>query len=138
MSYYKIKEQTLVDIASAIRQKIGSNEKIDPVDMPTKILNIESPVLYVIGQPVEVTLLQSNWNGNTYRLAIEGYNSGEYGLQLGPPSNGSVINTQKMIASALTISSFSTTSTGLNIVISTVNQPEMDLTIWIFGLEVKE
>ena len=37
---YKIKEQTVKDIANAIRAKAGKNDLISPLDMAEEILNL--------------------------------------------------------------------------------------------------
>jgi hypothetical protein len=98
---------------------------------------------YVIGTPVATTLAVDSWNGSRYTLTIENYNVGSFGLQIGVPSDSSVINTQAMVEAALTISDYSSTAANTengtpasaSIVISAVNIPSTALYIWLFGLE---
>ena len=60
---------------------------------------------YVVGTPVSFTL--TGWDaaaqGTTYTLKAVGYKPGANGVQLGLPSDSSTVNTQAVVASALTI-----------------------------------
>ena len=99
---------------------------------------------YVVGAPVLFTL--TGWDtaeqGTTYTLTAEGYKIGENGVQLGLPSDSSTVNTQAVIAAALTIVNTAVTAPNKNtntvgfttITISAVNAPSRDLTVAIFGL----
>lgn len=103
---------------------------------------------YVVGLPVALTL--TGWDpdaqGTTYKLKAEGYKIGAGGVQLGLPSDSSTVNTQAVIASALTIVKTRVYSpdrdrntVGYTIItISAVNAPSRDLTVAIFGLEEAE
>lgn len=103
---------------------------------------------YVVGLPVALTL--TGWDpdaqGTTYKLKAEGYKIGAGGVQLGLPSDSSAVNTQAVIASALTIvktrvyaPNKEKNTVGYTIItISAVNAPSRDLTVAIFGLEEAE
>lgn len=103
---------------------------------------------YVVGLPVALTL--TGWDpdaqGTTYDLEVEGYKIGAGGVQLGLPSDSSAVNTQAVIASALTIVKTrvyapdkDTNTVGYTIItISAVNAPSRELTVAIFGLEEAE
>lgn len=103
---------------------------------------------YVVGAPVLFTL--TGWDtaeqGTTYTLTAEGYKIGENGVQLGLPSDSSTVNTQAVIAAALTIANTKVTAPDkeknvagfTEITISAVNAPSRELTVAIFGLEEAE
>lgn len=103
---------------------------------------------YVVGLPVALTL--TGWDpavqGTTYKLKAEGYKIGAGGVQLGLPSDSSTVNTQAMVAAALTIVNTAvyapnkdTNTAGYTIItISAVTAPSRDLTVAIFGLEEAE
>ena len=103
---------------------------------------------YVVGAPVLFTL--TGWDtaeqGTTYTLTAEGYKIGENGVQLGLPSDSSTVNTQAVIAAALTIVNTAVTAPNkkegtvgfTTITISAVNAPSRELTVAIFGLEEAE
>lgn len=103
---------------------------------------------YVVGLPVALTL--TGWDpdaqGTTYKLKAEGYKIGAGGVQLGLPSDSSTVNTQAVIAAALTIVNTAVTAPNKNtntvgfttITISAVNAPSRELTVAIFGLEEAE
>ena len=103
---------------------------------------------YVVGLPVALTL--TGWDpdaqGTTYKLKAEGYKIGAGGVQLGLPSDSSTINTQAVVAAALTIVNTTvatpnkTTNTAGStlITISAVTAPSRELTVAIFGLEEAE
>lgn len=103
---------------------------------------------YVVGAPVLFTL--TGWDtaeqGTTYTLTAEGYKIGENGVQLGLPSDSSTVNTQAVIAAALTIVNTKVTAPDkeknvagfTEITISAVNAPSRELTVAIFGLEEAE
>ena len=99
---------------------------------------------YVVGLPVALTL--TGWDpdaqGTTYKLKAEGYKIGAGGVQLGLPSDSSTVNTQAVVAAALTIVNTqvvapnkNTNTAGYTIItISAVTAPSRDLTVAIFGL----
>ena len=103
---------------------------------------------YVVGLPVALTL--TGWDpdaqGTTYKLKAEGYKIGAGGVQLGLPSDSSTVNTQAVVAAALTIVNTqvvapnkNTNTAGYTIItISAVTAPSRDLTVAIFGLEEAE
>ena len=99
---------------------------------------------YVVGLPVSFTL--TGWDvaeqGTTYKLKAEGYKIGAGGVQLGLPSDSSTVNTQAVVAAALTIVNTAVTAPDKSknvagfteITISAVTAPSRDLTVAIFGL----
>ena len=99
---------------------------------------------YVVGLPVALTL--TGWDpdaqGTTYKLKAEGYKIGAGGVQLGLPSDSSTVNTQAVVAAALTIvntavyapNKDTNTAGYTEITISAVTAPSRDLTVAIFGL----
>ena len=99
---------------------------------------------YVVGLPVALTL--TGWDpdaqGTTYKLKAEGYKIGAGGVQLGLPSDSSTVNTQAVVAAALTIVKTAvyapnkdTNTAGYTIItISAVTAPSRELTVAIFGL----
>ena len=101
--------------------------------------------VYVVGLPVALTL--TGWDpavqGTTYKLKAEGYKIGAGGVQLGLPSDSSTVNTQAVVAAALTIvnTTVATPNKDKNIAgyteitISAVTAPSRELTVAIFGLE---
>ena len=103
---------------------------------------------YVVGLPVALTL--TGWDpavqGTTYKLKAEGYKIGAGGVQLGLPSDSSTVNTQAVVAAALTIVNTtvaapdkSKNAAGFTeITISAVTAPSRELTVAIFGLEEAE
>ena len=103
---------------------------------------------YVVGLPVALTL--TGWDpdaqGTTYKLKAEGYKIGAGGVQLGLPSDSSTVNTQAVVAAALTVVNTAVTAPNKNtntvgfttITISAVNAPSRELTVAIFGLEEAE
>lgn len=103
---------------------------------------------YVVGLPVALTL--TGWDpdvqGTTYKLKAEGYKIGAGGVQLGLPSDSSTVNTQAVVAAALTIVNTKVVAPNKNtntvgyteITISAVTAPSRDLTVAIFGLEEAE
>ena len=103
---------------------------------------------YVVGLPVALTL--TGWDpavqGTTYKLKAEGYKIGTGGVQLGLPSDSSTVNTQAVVAAALTIvtTTVATPNKDKNIAgytlitISAVTAPSRELTVAIFGLEEAE
>lgn len=103
---------------------------------------------YVVGLPVALTL--TGWDpdaqGTTYKLKAEGYKIGAGGVQLGLPSDSSTVNTQAVVAAALTIvntavyapNKDTNTAGYTEITISAVTAPSRDLTVAIFGLEEAE
>lgn len=103
---------------------------------------------YVVGLPVALTL--TGWDpavqGTTYKLKAEGYKIGTGGVQLGLPSDSSTVNTQAVVAAALTIVNTTVATPNKNtntagytlITISAVTAPSRELTVAIFGLEEAE
>lgn len=103
---------------------------------------------YVVGLPVALTL--TGWDpdaqGTTYKLKAEGYKIGAGGVQLGLPSDSSTVNTQAVVAAALTIVNTQVVAPNKDkntagytiITISAVTAPSRDLTVAIFGLEEAE
>ena len=103
---------------------------------------------YVVGTPMSFTL--TGWDpdaqGTTYKLKAEGYKIGADGVQLGLPSDSSTVNTQAVVAAALTIVNTAVyapnkdkNTAGYTIItISAVTAPSRDLTVAIFGLEEAE
>ena len=99
---------------------------------------------YVVGLPVSFTL--TGWDvaeqGTTYKLKAEGYKIGAGGVQLGLPSDSSTVNTQAVVAAALTIVNTAVTAPDKSknvagfteITISAVTAPSRELTVAIFGL----
>lgn len=103
---------------------------------------------YVVGSPVSFTL--TGWDpdaqGTTYKLKAEGYKIGADGVQLGLPSDSPTVNTQAVVAAALTIvrtwvvapHKDKNTVGFTEITISSVTAPSRELTVAIFGLEEAE
>ena len=103
---------------------------------------------YVVGTPVSFTL--TGWDpdaqGTTYKLKAVGYKIGADGVQLGLPSDSSTVNTQAVVAAALTIVNTRVAAPDKSknvagyteITISAVTAPSRDLTVAIFGLEEVE
>lgn len=103
---------------------------------------------YVVGLPVALTL--TGWDpavqGTTYKLKAEGYKIGAGGVQLGLPSDSSTVNTQAVVAAALTIVNTTVAAPDKSknvagfteITISAVTAPSRELTVAIFGLEEAE
>jgi hypothetical protein len=148
MKEYVIAEKSeLTAIAEAIREKTSSTETYSIAEMVTAISQIEgggsAEVEYIIGTPVAATLAVSAWNGSRYDLKLDNYKVGSFGIQIGIPSDSSVINTQALIEAALTVSDYGSavantengTPASVSIVIAAVNTPSTELSIWIFGLE---
>ena len=104
--------------------------------------------VYVPGIPVTFAL--TNWDpdiqGTTYELVCTGYKIGDGGLQIGLPSDSSAVNTQAVVAAALTIANTKVTEPDIQdkrvgrttVTISAVNAPDRDLVIALFGLEEAE
>lgn len=103
---------------------------------------------YVVGTPVSFTLTgwEPDVQGTTYKLKAEGYKIGANGVQLGLPSDSSTVNTQAVVAAALTIVNTAVTAPDKSknvagfteITISAVTAPSRELTVAIFGLEEAE
>lgn len=112
----------------------------------TGTLEESGGLTYVVGTPVLFTL--TGWDpdaqGTTYKLKAEGYKIGVGGVQLGLPSDSSTVNTQAVIAAALTVvdtyvsTPGKTTAGYTEITISAVTAPSRELTVAIFGLEEAE
>lgn len=109
---------------------------------------IVSGLTYVVGEPVSFTL--SGWDaavqGTTYTLKANGYKIGANGLQIGLPSNSSTVNTQAVVAAALTLANATVTEPNMEkniagyttLEIVAVTPPDREITIAIFGLEEAE
>ena len=160
----------LTAIADAIRAKNGGTDAMTLAQMPEKITNIQTgtdtgdataeagdvrkgKTVYAKGEKIEPVLFTlPKWDaaneGTTpfHGLQAEGYKIGANGVQLGLPSDSSVVNTQAMIEAALTIVRTEVTEPKPSegecgrtfIDLSAVNAPSRDLTVAIFGLEEAE
>lgn len=144
---YLVQGASLTAVADAIREKSGTTAPLSfPAGMAEAVRNIQSAggPTYVVGAPVSFTL--TGWDpdaqGTTYKLKAVGYKPGANGVQLGLPSDSSTVNTQAVIASALTIANTHVTAPDkekneagfTEISISAVNAPSRELTVAIFGL----
>lgn len=149
MAEYLVHDASLTAIADAIRAKSGGTDKLTLAQMPGKIAAISGGgTTYVVGVPVSFTL--TGWDvveqGTTYKLKAVGYKIGAGGVQLGLPSDSSTVNTQAVVAAALTIVKTAVTAPDKDkniagyteITISAVNAPSRELTVAIFGLEEAE
>ena len=138
-------------IANAIRTKTGGSARLKPSEMAEAIYGISSgggSPTYVVGLPISFTL--TGWDpdvqGTTYTLKANGYKIGAGGVQLGLPSDSSTVNTQAVVAAALTLANATVTApnTEKNIAgyttleIVAVTPPNRDITVAIFGLEEAE
>ncbi len=100
---------------------------------------IEFPHM-VVGEPVVVTLSKDKWNGSCYTLTGELYTIGQYGVQIGLPSNTSNVNAQNLIRAALTINNSyyyggdNSTNPYIQLLIVAVEVPEEDIDIALFGV----
>ena len=98
----------------------------------------------VVGEPVVVTLSKDKWNGSCYTLTGELYTIGQYGVQIGLPSETSNTNAQNVIRAALTInnsyssSGDTTANPYVQLLLVAVNVPEEDIDIALFGLVAAE
>lgn len=148
MPEYLVQGNSLTAIADAIRAKGGTTAPLSfPAGMAEAVRNIQSGggPTYVVGAPVLFTL--TGWDhdaqGTTYKLKAEGYKIGAGGVQLGLPSDSSTVNTQAVVAAALTIVNTKVTAPDkeknvsgfTEITISAVTAPSRELTVAIFGLE---
>lgn len=149
MAEYLVQDKSLTAVADAIRAKNGGTDKLTLAQMPEKIAAISGGgTTYVVGTPVSFTL--TDWDvveqGTTYKLKAVGYKIGAGGVQLGLPSDSSTVNTQAVVAAALTIVKTAVTAPDKDkniagyteITISAVNAPSRELTVAIFGLEEVE
>lgn len=151
MAEYLVQDTSLTTVADAIREKGGTTAPLSfPAGMAEAVRNIQSAggPTYVVGTPVSFTL--TGWDtdaqGTTYKLKAEGYKIGANGVQLGLPSDSSTVNTQAVVAAALTIVNTAvyapnkdTNTAGYTIItISAVTAPSRELTVAIFGLEEAE
>ena len=151
MAEYLVQGESLTAVADAIREKGGTTAPLSfPAGMAEAVRNIQSGggPTYVVGTPVSFTL--TGWDpdvqGTTYTLKANGYKIGANGLQIGLPSNSSTVNTQAVVAAALTIVKTAVTAPNKDkniagyteITISAVNAPSRELTVAIFGLEEAE
>lgn len=144
MSEYMIQNATLTAIASAIRGRTGGSAPIPVPEMAEAISGIQSGE-YVVGLPVAFTL--EGWDpeiqGTTYTLVCVGYKIGEGGLQIGLMPDSSTVNTQAVVAAALSIVDTAVTvpnqekktAGSVTVTINAVNGPDRELTIALFGLD---
>lgn len=152
MAEYLVQGASLTTVADAIREKGGTTAPLSfPAGMAEAVRNIQSgggSPAYVVGLPVSFTL--TGWDvvaqGTTYKLKAEGYKIGAGGVQLGLPSDSSTVNTQAVVAAALTIVNTTVAAPDKSknvagyteITISAVTAPSRELTVAIFGLEEAE
>lgn len=151
MAEYLVQSESITAVADAIREKGGTTAPLSfPAGMAEAVRNIQSggSPAYVVGLPVALTL--TGWDpavqGTTYKLKAEGYKIGAGGVQLGLPSDSSTVNTQAVVAAALTIVNTTVAAPDKSknvagfteITISAVNAPSRELTVAIFGLEEAE
>ena len=116
---------------------------IDAIDNICQQAIVPTSVVYAVGTPVEFTLSVDGWNGTTYELKAENYSIGSNDVQIGLPTESSTVNTQAVVAAALTIvhtlETAANTSNGtpayVTLTISAIETPIRDITIAIFGLE---
>lgn len=138
-------------IANAIRTKTGGRDGLKPSEMAEAIYGISGggdKLVYVLGNPVTFTLTgwDSDVQGTTYSLKAEGYKIGVNGVQIGLPSDSSTVNTQAVVAAALTLANATVTAPNMEkniagyttLEIVAVTPPDREITIAIFGLEEAE
>lgn len=148
--------QAILDSSNAAITDKGGTAASDLSGVPAAITALPAGggdiviggLTYVPGTPVSFTM--SGWDaavqGTTYTLKANGYKIGANGLQIGLPSNSSTVNTQAVVAAALTIVDTAVTAPDteknvagyVNVTISAVNVPDRDITVAIFGLEEAE
>lgn len=146
MAEYLTNTADLTAVADAIREKGRTTDLLSfPTGMVTAVRNIKS---YVVGLPRSVKL--SNWDpdvyGTTCSVKLVGYKIGAGGLQVGLPSNSSTVNTQAVVAAALTIVDTQVNEPNKSekvagftqVIFSAVTAPSRDLIIALFGLEEAE
>ena len=148
MADYLVQGASLTAVADAIREKGGTFAPLSfPAGMVAAVRDIQggggSPT-YVVGLPISFTL--TGWDpdtqGTTYKLKAVGYKPGAGGIQLGLPSDSSTVNTQAVVAAALTIANTKVTEPDkrkngagyTEISIPAVTAPSRELTIALFGL----
>ena len=151
MAEYLVQGESITAVADAIREKGGTTAPLSfPAGMAEAVRNIQSGggTSYVVGTPVLFML--TGWDpavqGTTYKLKAVGYKPGANGVQLGLPSDSSTVNTQAVVAAALTIVNTKVTAPDkeknvagfTEITISAVTAPSRELTVAIFGLEEAE
>ena len=101
----------------------------------------EEKIVYVVGEPINFTLNAADWNGTSCSIKADGYSIGKYGVQIGIPAEGSIINSQSVIKSGLTIvkatatAATETTEAYVTIDISATSTPTEDIVVSLFGLE---
>lgn len=105
--------------------------------------NTPNVTAYVVGAPVEFTIPASAWDGTHCTIKAEGYQAGSDGLYIGLPANDNTVNTQRVIAAALTLPNYTFTEANAEnntpayttLTISSVEAPTEDIKIAVFGLE---
>ena len=151
MAEYLVQSESITAVADAIREKGGTTAPLSfPAGMVAAVRDIqgEGGLTYVVGTPVSFTLTgwDSDVQGTTYTLKAVGYKIGAGGVQLGLPSDSSTVNTQAVVAAALTLANATVTApdTEKNIAgyttleIVAVTPPDREITIALFGLEKAE
>ena len=143
--------QRILENSNAAIIEKGGTEAADLSGVPAAITALpagETGLTYVVGLPVALTL--TGWDpdaqGTTYKLKAEGYKIGAGGVQLGLPSDSPTVNTQAVVAAALTIVNTTVAAPDKSknvagfteITISAVTAPSRELTVAIFGLEEAE
>lgn len=143
--------EKLTAIGDAIRARTGGTQALTLSGMAEAVAGISggggdiviSGLTYVPGTPMNFTL--SGWDaaaqGTVYELRVQNYQVGANGVQIGLPAGSSTVNTQAVVAAALTITQSSTEqdeNSGVYtavITVSAVTAPDREVTVAIFGLE---
>lgn len=115
------------------------NKKAEPIT-GTYVPDV-STTNYVVGNPVNFTLLASEWNGTTYNLDLSAYPAVSNNIVIGIPTTSSMYNATLMANAALSIAQVSIIRNSetqelasATARISAVNQPTEDLLVAIWGL----
>ena len=146
MAEYLTNTADLTAVANAIREKGGTTDLLSfPTGMITAVRNIKS---YVVGLPRSFKIIKwdPDMTGTTHRIKLVGYKIGAGGLQVGLPSNSSTVNTQAVVAAALTIVNTAVIEPNKSenvvgsteVTFSAVTAQSRDLIIALFGLEEAE
>lgn len=105
--------------------------------------SIVTGISYVVGTPVEFTIPSTAWDGTHCTIKAEGYQAGSDALYIGLPANDDAVNTQRVVAAALTLPNYTFTEANTEnntpayttLTISSVEAPTEDIKIAVFGLE---
>ena len=107
-------------------------------ELVPEVLNIPPQTItnYVVAPYSEFTISQNNWASQQTQITI---NTGSYNVdaskfQIGLMPDSSAVNTANVVASGLSIASYSYSSPTYNLTINCVNVPSADVTIAIFGV----